>query len=152
MPTALPANTKTWPNVVSMLVQRRWRWANIDTTLDQILEFAGLHTGICLHPPLPHHNNLASLSGYFKQDSRPITSLLQYLKLRAGDIWRQPSANFNMEVAVSTAGSVTTVLLANYSLKWCQENSGLTECRLTKGPIVTTWRKWCQKNSLQNAV
>ena len=36
-----PANTKTRPNVVSMLVQRRWRWANIETALDQMLAFAG---------------------------------------------------------------------------------------------------------------
>ena len=64
MRTALPANTKTWPNVVSMLVQRRWQWANIETALGQILAFAGLHTGVCLHPPVPHHNILASRSGY----------------------------------------------------------------------------------------
>ena len=36
-----------------MLAQRRWRWANIETALGQILVFAGLHTGVCLHPPLP---------------------------------------------------------------------------------------------------
>ena len=65
MRTALPANTKTRPNVVSMLVQRRWRWANIETALGQMLAFAGLHTGVCLHPPLRHHNILASRSGYF---------------------------------------------------------------------------------------
>ena len=51
MLTALPANTKTRPNVVSMLVQRRWRWANIETAFGQMLAFAGLHTGVCLHPP-----------------------------------------------------------------------------------------------------
>ena len=65
MRTALPANTRPWPNVVSLLVQRRWRWANSETALGQILAFAGLHTGVCLHPPLPHHNILASRSGYF---------------------------------------------------------------------------------------
>ena len=65
MRTALPANTKTRPSVVSMLVQRRWRWANIETALGQMLAFAGLHTGVCLHPPLRHHNILASRSGYF---------------------------------------------------------------------------------------
>ena len=27
--------------------------ANIETALGQILVFAGLHTGVCLHPPLP---------------------------------------------------------------------------------------------------
>ena len=43
-----------------MLVQRRWRWANIETVLGQILAFAGLHTGVCLHQPLPRHNILAS--------------------------------------------------------------------------------------------
>ena len=36
-----------------MLVKRCWRWANIETTLGQILAFAGLHTGVCLHTPLP---------------------------------------------------------------------------------------------------
>ena len=65
MRTAIPANTQTRPNVVSMLVQRRWRWANIETALSQMLAFAGLHTGVCLHPPLCHHNILASRSGYF---------------------------------------------------------------------------------------
>ena len=29
------------------------RWANIETALGQILVFAGLHTGVCLQPPLP---------------------------------------------------------------------------------------------------
>ena len=38
---ANPANTKTRPNVVSMLVQRRWRCANIETALGQMLAFAG---------------------------------------------------------------------------------------------------------------
>ena len=53
MRTALPANTKTRPNVVSMLVEGRWWEANIEKTLGQILVFAGLHTGVCLHPPVP---------------------------------------------------------------------------------------------------
>ena len=65
MRTALPANMKTWPDVVSMLVQRRWRWANSETSLGRILAYDGLHTGVCQHPPLPHHNILASRSGYF---------------------------------------------------------------------------------------
>ena len=39
--SALSANTKTWPNVVSMLVQRRWRWANIETVLAQFLRLLG---------------------------------------------------------------------------------------------------------------
>ena len=51
--TALSGNTRTWPNAVSILVQgRRWG-ANIETTLGQILVFAGLHTGVCLHPLPP---------------------------------------------------------------------------------------------------
>ena len=53
MRTALPANTRTWPNVVSMLVQHRWRWANIETALGQILAFAGLHTGVVYTHPSP---------------------------------------------------------------------------------------------------
>ena len=65
MPTVLPAKTRTWPDVVSMLVQRHWRWANIETTLDQNLVFAVLHTGVCLHPTLPLHNIFASRSRYF---------------------------------------------------------------------------------------
>ena len=48
-------------------VQRRWWWANIETALGQILAFAGLHTGVCLHPPLPHHNILASDQGTFSK-------------------------------------------------------------------------------------
>ena len=48
-----------------MLVQRRWRWENIETVLAQFLTFAGLHTGVRLHQPLPRHNILASRSGYF---------------------------------------------------------------------------------------
>ena len=31
----------TWPNVVSMLGQRRRYWANIETTLGQVLVFVG---------------------------------------------------------------------------------------------------------------
>ena len=53
MQTALSGNTRTWPSVVSILVQRRWWGANIETALGQILVFAGLHTGVCLHPPPP---------------------------------------------------------------------------------------------------
>ena len=51
MRTALPANTKTWPNVVSMLVQRRWRWANSETALGQILAFLGsTQVSVYTHP------------------------------------------------------------------------------------------------------
>ena len=49
MRTALPANTKTRPNVVSMLVQRRWRWANIETALAQMLAFAGSFTQVSVY-------------------------------------------------------------------------------------------------------
>ena len=37
-----PANTGHSPNVVSMLGQRRRRWANIETTLGEFSMFAGL--------------------------------------------------------------------------------------------------------------
>ena len=50
-----------------MLVQRRWRWANIETVLGQILAFAGLHTGVCLHQPLPRHNILPADQGTFSK-------------------------------------------------------------------------------------
>ena len=49
MRTALPANTKTRPNVVSMLFQRRWRWANIETALGQMLAFAGSSTQVSVY-------------------------------------------------------------------------------------------------------
>ena len=49
MRTALPANTKTRPNVVSMLVQRRWWWANIETALGQMLAFAGSSTQVSVY-------------------------------------------------------------------------------------------------------
>ena len=49
MRTALPANTKTRPNVVSMLVHRRWRWANIETALGQMLAFAGGSTQVSVY-------------------------------------------------------------------------------------------------------
>ena len=55
MQTALSGNTRTWPNVVSMLAQRRWRWANIETALGQILVFAGSSTQVSVytHPSPP---------------------------------------------------------------------------------------------------
>ena len=65
MPTVLLAKTRILPDVVSMLVQRRLRWANIETALGQNLVFAGLHTGFCLHPALPLHNIFASRLRYF---------------------------------------------------------------------------------------
>ena len=34
-----------------MLVQRRWRWANIETALGRILAFARLHTGVVYTHP-----------------------------------------------------------------------------------------------------
>ena len=95
MRTALPANTKTWPNVVSMLVQRRWRWVNIETALGQILTFAGLHTGVCLHPPLPHHNILASRSRYDVNHLHILTC----------------------EVAVSRVGSVALAMVQQFIAK-----------------------------------
>ena len=39
---AFTANTRTWPNVASILAQRRRRWLNIKTTLGQVFVFAGL--------------------------------------------------------------------------------------------------------------
>ena len=39
---SLPENTRYSPNVGSMLAQRRRRWTNIETTLDQCLVFTGL--------------------------------------------------------------------------------------------------------------
>ena len=38
----IPANTRTWPNSVSILDQRRRRWANIETALGQVLVFADI--------------------------------------------------------------------------------------------------------------
>ena len=40
-------------NVDSMLVQRRWRWANIETASGQILAFASLHIGVVYTHPSP---------------------------------------------------------------------------------------------------
>ena len=40
-----PANTRHSPNAVSMLVQRRRRWANIETALGECPVFAGNVTG-----------------------------------------------------------------------------------------------------------
>ena len=48
----LPQQTRR-PNGVSMLAQCRWRWANIETVLGQILAFAGLHTGVSTPTPPP---------------------------------------------------------------------------------------------------
>ena len=39
---SIPANTSTWPNAVSMLAHRLRRWPNIETTLGQVLVFAGM--------------------------------------------------------------------------------------------------------------
>ena len=36
-----PANTRHSPNAISMLGQRRGRWANIETALGECLVFAG---------------------------------------------------------------------------------------------------------------
>ena len=50
-----------------MLAQRRWRWANIETALGQILVLAGLHTGVCLHLPLPSIIFLPADQGTFSK-------------------------------------------------------------------------------------
>ena len=41
--------------------------ANIETALGQILVFAGLHTGVCLHPPLPSIIYLPADQGTFSK-------------------------------------------------------------------------------------
>ena len=48
-----PANTRTWPNDVSMLDQRRRRWANIETTLGQVLVL-----GVLMNPPTSQTSGL----------------------------------------------------------------------------------------------
>ena len=49
-PGSGPVNTRSWPNVVLMLGQRRRRWANIETTFGQLLVFfrgRGGHVSKC---------------------------------------------------------------------------------------------------------
>ena len=41
-----PANSKHLPNAVSMLGQRRRRWANIETALGECPVFAGIYVNI----------------------------------------------------------------------------------------------------------
>ena len=106
MPTVLPAKTRTWPDVVSMLVQRRWRWANIETTLGRNLVFAGLHTGVCLHPTLPLHNISASRSRYFSKTAGQSQAYYNTWNWEWGTYDVIHLQILTCEVAVSTAGSV----------------------------------------------
>ena len=66
MQTALSRNTRTWPNVVSILVQRRW-WGG-----GQNWNSIGSNPRVCWAPhrclstpTSPLHNIFASRSGYF---------------------------------------------------------------------------------------
>ena len=48
-PVWSPANTRFWPNVVSILAHGQPRWTNIETTSGQVLVFAGRTVGIWIH-------------------------------------------------------------------------------------------------------
>ena len=50
-----------------MLVQRHWRWANIETALGQILAFAGLHTVSVYTHPSPTIEFLPADQGIFSK-------------------------------------------------------------------------------------
>ena len=49
-----PENTKRWPNVGLMLVQRLRRWANINPTLGERLVSASLHICMLMRPETSH--------------------------------------------------------------------------------------------------
>ena len=52
---ASPANTRTWPNVVSILAHRLRRWSNIETTLGQVIVTAAARWAMnACHEPLAH--------------------------------------------------------------------------------------------------
>ena len=107
MQTALSGNTRTWPNVVSMLAQRRWRWATIETALGQILVFAGRHTGVFLHPPLPSIIFSPADQGTFSKTAGQSQAYYNTWNWEWGTYDVTHLHILRCEVAVSRAGSVT---------------------------------------------
>ena len=117
MQTALSGNTRTWPNVVSMLAQRRWRWANIETALGQILVFAGLHKGVCLHPPLPCIIFLPADQGTFSKTAGQSQAYCNTWNWEWGTYDVTHLHILPCEVAVSMAGSVRG-FLTHFATVW----------------------------------
>ena len=69
--------------------------ANIETALGQILVFAGLHTGVCLHPPLPSIIFSPADQGSLLLARQPANhKLTTILEIESGG--HHPSANFTM--------------------------------------------------------
>ena len=116
MRTALPANTRTWPNVVSMLVQRRWRWANIETALGQILAFAELHTGVVYTHPSPTIIFSPADQGTFSKTAGQSQAYYNTWN------WEQGTYDVNhlhiltCEIAVSRVSSVALMFSAKFSV------------------------------------
>ena len=84
-----PSKHRTWPDVVSMLVQRRWRWANVETTLSNPCVCWAPHRRLSTPTPPPpkylpaNHGTFSRTVGWSK-----LTTILE--------IESQPSANFTM--------------------------------------------------------
>ena len=103
MQTALSGNTRTWPNVVSILVQGRWwggqYWNSIGSN-------PGLHTGVCLHPPLPSIIFSLADQGTFSKTAGQSQSYYNTWNWEWGTYDVTHLQILTCEVAVSTAGSV----------------------------------------------
>ena len=115
MQTALSGNTRTWTNVVSILVKRRW-WGggNIETALGQILVFAGLQTGVCLHPPLPSIIFSPADQGTFSKTASQSQAYSNTWNWEWGTYDVTHLQILTCEIAVSRASSVTTLWLTSH--------------------------------------
>ena len=111
MPTVLPAKTRTWPDVVSMLVQRRWRWANIETTLVQNLCLLGSTQVFVCTQPSPSIIFSPADQGSFSKTAGQSQACYNTWNWEWGtyDVIHQQI--LTCEVAVSTAGSLRVWLI-----------------------------------------
>ena len=85
--------------------------ANIETALGQILVFAGLHTGVCLHPPLPSVFFSPADQGTFSKTAGQSQAYYNTWNWEWGTYDVTHLQILTCEVAVSTAGSVHFTML-----------------------------------------
>ena len=81
-----------------------------ETALGQILVFAGLHTGVCLHPPLPSIIFSPAYQGTFSKTAGQSQAYHNTLNWEWGTNDVTHLQILTCEVAVSTAGSVCIYL------------------------------------------
>ena len=134
MPTVLPAKRRTWPDFVLMLVQRRWRRANIETTLGLNLCLLGSTRVFVYTQPSPSMIFLPADHGIFSKTAGQSQAYYNTWNWEWGTYDVIHLQILTCKVAVSTAGSVVNQFHGNI-------HSKTLGCRKIKSVFRDV--KWC---------